>query len=150
LGNVPQETSDYKKETVNFRRRCQQLALRELIYIDQTGMKEELQPPKGWAPKPMSAKTASSKRENFSSQVDFCGAMSMKGALACHCSIPSLRKSEEVRSDTKDLVLESVSEELSQVFATRNRRNSSQRFAHLREEYMQAFENVDTTSIQLR
>lgn len=86
--------------------------------MDQTSMKEEPQAPKGLAPKGKTAKSASSKRESYKARVDFCCAISLQGPLSCHVLTPALRKSEGVSGYTKNLVLEWVNEELSQVIAT--------------------------------
>lgn len=148
---VPLESPGYKNETASFRRKCQKLKGRQLVFIDQTNMKEEPQPGKGLAPKGKSAKSASSKRESYKARVDFCCAISPKGPLACHVLSPALRKSEEVRGYTKDLVLEWVNDELSQSIENHDLEHvviiTDKGLRISREELKEEFEDAETPSI---
>jgi len=108
------ETAAYKTEVRQFRQKCHQLKACELVFLDQTNMKEEPQPLHGLAPKGKAAKSSSPKREAYKARVDFCAAISLHGPLCCSSTTPEMRKLEEVRGYTKQLILEWLNEELSQ------------------------------------
>jgi hypothetical protein len=105
---------------VKFRRKCQRLNKRALIFIDGTGMRAEPRKLRGLAPRGKTPLTRASKPEKYMPRVDMYGAISYTGPLVCETVTSTQRKTiinartgkKGVRGYTKSMLKKFLREKL--------------------------------------
>ena len=65
---------EYRESVVNIRKKCQNVNKNRLVFIDGSGIRSELRPLKGLAPRGQTPRTTAGKAEKYEPRVDIMGA----------------------------------------------------------------------------
>jgi hypothetical protein len=85
-------TENYRNSVITFRRKCQRVAKKSLVFIDGSGLRSEPRKLTGLALSGKKAKSTTKKAEKYEPRVDVFGAISFNGPLTCETVTSSQRK----------------------------------------------------------
>ena len=105
-------TEEYRNFVTTFRKKCQRIAKKRLVFMDGSGLRSEPRQLTGLAPSGQTPRSTADKAEKYEPRIDIMGAISFNGPLACETktskqrrATPNRRKGKMgVKGYTKDMV----------------------------------------------
>ena len=97
--------ANYRNNVIEFRRKAQRVAIKKIVFVDQTNVNESYRRGYGLAPKGKKAKVSSRTASRYTPRVDVMGACVGDRVLDLDVLTPQQRRAAGVKGYTKERVL---------------------------------------------